>query len=256
MDLEEDHVIFGERLAEAAGKIIRDKFNKNRAVQYKDDGSPVTSADRDAETVMRDMIMVEYPKHGILGEENKSWQEESECLWVLDPIDGTRNFASGFYNFGTLIALVIGGRFALGIINQPVLKQRWVGVTGRGTVFNGKVIETRECSQLGEAWMCSTTPDMFKGSKETAYTKLSSIVRNTIFGSDCIGYGMLSCGKVDIVCEAQLKPWDFAAHIPIIEGSGGIITDWLGKKLTLESSGEVLATGSEKLHKQAVLALA
>ena len=128
MELEEDHVIFGERLAEAAGKIIRDKFNKNRIVQYKDDGSPVTSADRDAETVMRDMIMEEYPNHGILGEENKSWQEESECLWVLDPIDGTKNFASGFYNFGTLISLVIGGHFALGIINQPVLNQRWIGV--------------------------------------------------------------------------------------------------------------------------------
>ena len=104
--------------------------------------------------------------------------------------------------------------------------------------------------------MCSTTPDMFKGAKENGYTKLSTMVKHSIFGSDCIGYGMLSRGQIDIVCEAQLKPWDFAAHIPIIEGSGGIITDWSGKKLTLESRGDVLATGSEELHKQAILALA
>ena len=256
MELEEDYVIFGERLAEASGKIIRERFNKNRLVQYKDDGSPVTSADKDAETVMRDMIMVEYPNHGILGEENKSWQIGSEYLWVLDPIDGTKNFASGFYNFGTLIALVIGGHFALGIINQPVLNQCWIGVAGRGTLFNGDLTETRECSELGEAWMCSTTPNMFRGSKENGYKKLSSNVKHSIFGSDCIGYAMLSCGQIDIVCEAQLKPWDFAAHIPIIEGAGGMITDWSGKKLTLESSGEVLAAGSEELHKQAVLVLA
>ena len=127
MELEEDYVIFGERLAEAAGKIIRERFNKNRAVHYKDDGSPVTSADRDAEAVMRDMIMVEYPHHGILGEENKSWQVGSECLWILDPIDGTRSFVIGNPSWSNLVSLNYKDEPILGLANFPILKKFYIG---------------------------------------------------------------------------------------------------------------------------------
>ena len=244
-----------ERLADTARPIIRGYFRADAQLTFKADQSPVTAADTEAEAAMRAVIETAQPDHGILGEEQAGVREDADYLWVLDPIDGTKNFASGSYQFGTLIALVHQGRPVIGVIDQPILDERWIGITGEATQFNGESASTRGCATLRDAWMYSTTPAMFDGANEARFKNLSGSVKHALFGTDCYGYGLLASGHTDIICEAQMNPWDYMAHIPIIEGAGGIISDWSGAPLTLKSDGTVLAAGDADIHAAAVQAL-
>ena len=175
---------------------------------------------------------------------------------MLDPIDGTKNFASGSHQFGTLIGLLIDGLPVLGIIDQPVLGERWFGLAGETTMFNGQPIHTRACPALAEAWMYSTNPAMFQGAAERAFKSLAGSVKHALFGTDCIGFGLLAAGHTDIICEADMNLWDYMALIPVVEGSGGVISDWHGDPLTLTSDGPVLAAGDPRVHALAIDALA
>lgn len=186
-------------------------------------------------------------------------------MWVLDPIDGTKAFLTGKPTWGTLIALLHDGKPVMGIIDQPITQERWIGVEGKRTVLNGEPISTRDCSELGSAYMCTTSPMMFSGASKTAYARLRDSVVANQFGTDCYGYGLLAAGFVDIVAEADLKPWDYMAMVPIIEGAGGVITDWSDNPLRWHKdedsesitawSGEVLAAGSRVMHSECLKAL-
>ena len=252
MHVSETYVDLAERLAEASGKIVRRHFRSLSGVGEKQDLTPVTIADKEAEFAMRKMIQVEYPDHGIIGEEGGNTLQNNEFVWVLDPIDGTKNYASGSYQFGTLISLLEEGTCILGIIDQPVLKERWLGVRGRPTTFNADPVQARTCDELTDAWMYSSNPGMFELDNQKRFASLASRVKYSLFGTDCIGYGLVASGFTDIICEAQMKPWDYAAHIPIIEGAGGVISDWKGNPLTLYSGGTVLACGDARIHKAAL----
>ena len=242
------------RLADAAGAAIRPYFRQPLAVDDKPDLSPVTAADRAAELAMRELIEAGFPEHGIIGEEFGRVREAAEFVWVLDPIDGTKSFISGVPLFGTLIALTRGGRPILGIIDQPISRERWVGAAGRATTLNGRAIRCRECTALAAATLFATTPDMFGGPDAAAFARVSAAVKLTRFGADCYAYGLLAAGFVDLVLEASLKPYDFCAMIPIVEGAGGIATDWRGAGLGLASDGRVLVAGDRRVY-QAALAL-
>ena len=184
---------------------------------------------------------------------------------MLDPIDGTKAFVTGKPSWGTLIALLHNGTPILGIIDQPITKERWIGVQGRQTMLNGELVKARACGDLAQAYMYSTTPLMFAGATEAAYKKLQGRVASPQYGADCYAYGLLASGFVDLVAEADLKPWDYMALVPIVEGAGGVITDWNDKKLTWHAdgsgesisawSGEVLAAGDRRLHAEALKAL-
>ena len=154
---------FAQRLADAAGEVIRPYFRKPLAIRDKADLSPVTAADREAEEVMRALIERHFPEHGILGEEFGSVREDAEFVWVLDPIDGTKSFISGVPLFGTLIALTRDRRPVLGVIDQPISRERWTGASGRPTTLNGAAIHCRACPMLAAATLFATTPDMFQG---------------------------------------------------------------------------------------------
>ena len=242
------------RLADAAGAAIRPYFRQPLAVDDKPDLSPVTAADRAAELAMRELIEAGFPEHGIIGEEFGRVREVAEFVWVLDPIDGTKSFISGVPLFGTLIALTRAGRPILGIIDQPISRERWVGAAGRATTLNGRAIRCRECTALATATLFATTPDMFGGPDAAAFARVSAAVKLTRFGADCYAYGLLAAGFVDLVLEASLKPYDFCAMIPIVEGAGGIATDWRGAGLGLASEGRVLVAGDRRVY-QAALAL-
>jgi inositol-phosphate phosphatase / L-galactose 1-phosphate phosphatase / histidinol-phosphatase len=186
-------------------------------------------------------------------------------MWVFDPIDGTKAFITGKPSWGTLVALLHKGRPVLGIIDQPITKERWIGVHGRQTVMNGEPIHTGNCTDLKDAYMYSTTPLMFTGASKHAYNRLRDSVLSAQYGADCYAYGLLAAGFVDIVAEADMKPWDYMAMVPIIEGAGGIITDWNDNPLRWHAdeqtesitawSGEVLAAGSRVLHAECLKAL-
>ena len=241
-------------LAEAAGKAIRPYFRQPLAVDDKPDLSPVTAADRAAETAMRRLIAARFPEHGIIGEEFGPEREQAEFVWVLDPIDGTKSFISGVPLFGTLIALAQAGRPILGIIDQPISRERWIGARARPTTFNGVPIRCRPCASLAAATSFSTSPDMFRGADAAAFARVATAAKLVRFGADCYAYGLLACGFIDLVIEASLKPYDFSAMLPIVEGAGGVASDWRGAPLSLASDGRVLVAGDRRAH-QAALAL-
>ncbi len=243
------------RLADAAGAEIRPYFRRPLVIDDKPDLTPVTAADRAAEAAMRALIEAHFPEHGIVGEEFGRVREDAEFVWVLDPIDGTKSFISGVPLFGTLIALTRRRRPILGIIDQPISRERWVGATGRPTTLNGAPIHCRACPALAVATLFATTPDMFKGDDAIAFARVSAAVKLTRFGADCYAYGLLAAGFVDLVLEASLKPYDFCAMVPIVEGAGGVATDWRGKALDLVSDGRILVAGDRRAHLAALALL-
>jgi histidinol-phosphatase len=252
----ESFLPFAERLADASAEVIRRYFRVSAAElkqESKSDDSPVTIADRSAEEVMRALIEKTYPDHGIFGEEFGFVRTDAEYAWVLDPIDGTRAFVTGMPIFGTLIALMRNGRPILGIINQPILDERWVGMTGHGSTFNGRPIATSGVARLADAAQYSTDPDMFKTPEERA--KVDAVlaeVKSRRYGGDCYATAMLAMGFVDLVIEASLKIYDFMALVPVVEGAGGVMTDWNGNPLRPDSEGRTVAAASAACHAAAV----
>src|SRR5215471_13258459 len=233
------------QLADVARRIVREHFRAPLAVEPKIDGTPVTVADRDIESQMRRMIRATFPGHAIRGEEFAA-EGSGEFTWVLDPIDGTKSFVSGYPLFGSLIALQQEDRAVLGVLEAPVVAERWVGADGRTTLCNGKPARTRDCRSLGEAILYTTTPESFEGPDRSRFEALSARTALRRFGGDCYLYGMLASGYCDLVIEAKLKPHDFMAVIPIVNGAGGRISDWRGASLDVSSDGRVIATATEE----------
>lgn len=250
-----DFIALAHQLADAAGKVIGQYFRTPVAVDDKADESPVTIADRQAEMVMREMVQAAYPDHGIIGEEHGSLNPDAEWLWIFDPIDGTKAFITGKPCFGTLICLMHNGEPVLGILNQPITRERWVGVSGQGATLNGAPIRVRACDDLSKAALYSTDPSMFSGAETDAFVALCNAVKLRRFGADCYAYGLLAAGFVDLVCEADLKLYDFAALIPIIREAGGMVTDWTGQPPKRATDGRILAAGDARAHAQALALL-
>ncbi len=251
----EAYIAFAARLADAAGAAIRPYFRAPVAVEAKADASPVTAADRAAEAAMRSLIERHYPDHGIIGEELGTVREHAAEIWVLDPIDGTKSFITGKPIFSTLIAFLREGRPVLGVIDQPVLGERWLGAAGRPTTFNGTVVSARSCPGLEEAILNATTPDMFSTADKEAFDRLAAKSRHTVYGGDGYAYGLAASGHIDLVVEAGLAPHDFCALAPVIEGAGGVMTDWRGAALHAGSDGRVVAAGDEAVHGLALAVL-
>ncbi|MCC7259577.1 MAG: histidinol-phosphatase [Alphaproteobacteria bacterium] len=242
---------FANTLADAAGGIARRYFRTAYDSSLKSDHTPVTIADKEIEATLRTMIEAEYPEHGIFGEETGITHREAEYLWVIDPIDGTRAFMAGKPTFTTLIALCRHGEPILGIIDQPIARERWIG-DGRRTTLNGKAVRVRPCAALDSAIFSTTSPYLFSDQERTKFERIREAAQSTLFGSDAYAYALLASGCIDLVVESGLKPYDFAALIPVVEGAGGIITDWQGEKLSLNSPGHVIAAGDKALHGQAL----
>lgn len=243
-------VALAQRLADAARTVTRGYFRKPVTVLDKEDASPVTVADRESEAAMRRLIEEHDGSHGIFGEEYGAVRTDADWVWVLDPIDGTKAFITGKPSFGTLIALLHRGQPVLGIIDQPILEERWLGVAGRPTTLNGAPVRTRPCPDIAHAALYATAPEMFVGPDIPLWETLRARVKLPRYGADCYAYGLLAAGFVDLVVEASLKPYDYLSMVTIIEGAGGVITDWQGDRLGLGSDGRVAAAGDPVAHRQ------
>ena len=257
MNLDPD-IALALRLAEAARSAIRPYFRTALTATRKDDATPVTLADRAAETAMRRLIKAEFPRDAIHGEEFGAEPGTSGRTWVLDPIDGTTAFLAGRPIFGTLIALVIEGWPVLGVIDQAILGERWIGATGQPTTLNGKPARTRACRALADAAIATTGPHYFDDHDGGHFMALAAKTdhKRMVMGGDCYNYAMLASGHLDIVCEANLKLHDYAALVPVVEGAGGTMCDWNGDPLHAGSSGHVLALGDPARLEDVVAALA
>jgi histidinol phosphatase-like enzyme (inositol monophosphatase family) len=238
-----------EAAADAAAAVVRPAFRARLVAELKSDLSPVTAADRGAEQAMRAVLAARFPEHGILGEEFGLENPAAALRWVIDPIDGTRAFITGRPLFGTLVGLLEGERPILGLIDQPVTGERWIGAIGRPTLFRGPfggAAGCRACASLAAAELSCTSPLMF-GAHLPRWQRLAGAVARASFGGDCYAYGLLALGQIDVIAEADLKIWDWAALVPVIEGAGGRMTDWDGRALRPESDGRALAVGDPAL---------
>jgi histidinol phosphatase-like enzyme (inositol monophosphatase family) len=249
-----------EAAADVAGAVIRPYFRAGLAADLKGDASPVTIADRSAELAIRAVLGERFPEHGILGEEFGPRNPEARYRWVLDPIDGTRAFITGRPVFGTLIALLDGDTPILGVIDQCVTGERWIGARGRPTSFRGPfggAAGCRPCATLAEAELSCTSTEVFDADHLARWERLHGAVRRTSFGGDCYAYGLLALGQLDVVAEATMKIWDWAALVPVIEGAGGSLTDWQGQPLRPDNAGfnsdaDTLAVGDARLLEPAM----
>jgi histidinol phosphatase-like enzyme (inositol monophosphatase family) len=247
------------QLADASGSIIRRYFRQPylETATKNEASSMVTIADREAEEAMVAIIRRELPEDGVIREEGANIPSQSGRYWVLDPIDGTSSFVKGLPIFGTLIGLVAENEPILGIVDQPILGDRWLGVKGQASRYNNQIIinpyvQERELI-LENACLTSTTPLMFITERQQAIARhLQTVCKRTAFGGDCYNYMMLATGcsaMPMIILESDLKYYDFCALIPIIESTGAIITDWSGNRLQADSS-EVLAVSNLGLWQQ------
>lgn len=231
------------RCADAAGAVARKHYRTPVAVDVKADTSPVTIADREVESAIRAILAAERPQDGILGEEHGSRDLNAEYVWVIDPIDGTKSFITGRPLFTTLIALLHRGVPVLGIIDQPVIGDRWLGVAGQATTLNGNTIRTRLCPDPAMATQAATMPFPHPEFRQT-----EAASRYMVWGGDAYAFGLLAAGFIDLMVEAGLQPYDWAALVAVIEGAGGVITDWEGQPLRLGTNGNVVAAGDPSLH--------
>ncbi|HWV96497.1 MAG TPA: histidinol-phosphatase [Xanthobacteraceae bacterium] len=254
-----DFTAFIDRLATASGETILPFFRTSLGVEDKKSKQgfdPVTEADRGAEAVMRRMIKASFPEHGIVGEEFGNEREGADYVWVLDPIDGTKSFISGFPIWGTLIALMHRGAPVFGMMHQPYIGERFSGDNGSALYRSGngqRKLSVRRCESLSEATLFTTSPLLMNESDRVAFTRVQDHARLTRFGGDCYSYCMLAAGHVDLVIETELKPYDIAALIPIIAGAGGVITTWDGKPA--QQGGRIVAAGDPRVHEQALKVL-
>ena len=247
---------FAERLADAAGEIVRARFRAPFDIAYKPGNSPVTEVDRAVEARLREMIADTHPSHGVIGEEYGEERGDAEEVWVIDPIDGTRLFMAGIPLFGTLIAYVRGERPLFGVIDQPITGERWLGGAGRATTLNGAPVRARACADFSDALLCASSPVYFEGDDLAAFERLRAAVGWTQYGTDCYGFGLIASGQIDLGVETDMGVHDFLALVPVIEGAGGIMTDWEGRSLTLRSGARVLAAGDRAAHARARALLA
>jgi inositol-phosphate phosphatase/L-galactose 1-phosphate phosphatase/histidinol-phosphatase len=239
---------FAIQLADKAGEIARRYFRSSLEVIAKDDASPVTIADREIESAIAGMIAKKYPDHGIYGEEHGRINANATYQWVIDPIDGTRAFIAGIPTFTTLIALCEDDIPILGIIDQPISGERWVGATPSGV----KITTKRNTALRNAAIGTTSAPYYFSTLENARFNRLRAQCAHTIIGGDAYGYAMLATGQLDLFADTCMKPYDFCALVPVVQAAGGVITDWAGKPLTLHSDGTVLAAANAELHKQAL----
>lgn len=253
---DQDLIDLAHHLADASGAVLRRYYRAEIDADDKDDGSPVTIADREAEVVMRELLAARAPDHGVVGEELGRTRDDAEIVWVLDPIDGTKAFITGKPLFTTLIGVLFRGQPVLGLIDQPVVGDRWVGAVGRATVLGSRPVRTRDAASLARARLSTTGPQYFDAASKRAFDRVAARARLVTYGGDGYQYGLVASGGLDLVIESGLKLHDFAALVAVVEGAGGVITDWHGRPLDAASDGSVLAAGDPRVHAEAQRLLA
>lgn len=262
LDIQADSIVkFAKSLADEAREISLAGFRKDNAILSKNDHSPVTAIDRSVETLVRDLVEKTYPTHGFLGEEFGSLNLEAPDLWVVDPIDGTRSFITGWPIWGTLVAKLSNNIPELGIIDMPALKERWVGICGEGCTFEDATgtfqhCQVSACKTLKDARFYTTNILYFDSADRQKIEAMLLATAVPRFGGDCYSYGLLASGHVDLVIEANLEPYDYLALVPVVQSAGGVITDWSGDTLTRHSDGRVIAAATLELHHETMQFLA
>lgn len=244
----DEFVAAASDFADASRMMLRAAAEEAGAPELKADRTFVTATDRAIELRLREMIVARFPHHGIWGEEFGRHQPDAEWQWILDPIDGTAQFIAGIPVYATLIALARGGVPVIGLMDFPAVGERWIGCEGRPTRRNGAVCRTSGQRDLDAAILSTSSPDFYTAEELPALDALHGATRWRIYGGAAMSYGRLAAGRTDLACDARFQVYDFACFRPIIEGAGGVVSDWEGRPLTLGSGTRVLAAATAELH--------
>lgn len=247
---------FSERLADISRAMLRAAAKDAPRVDLKQDASFVTATDRAVEARLREEIHAAFPDHGILGEEHGSERLDAEFVWVLDPIDGTAAWIAGIPVYGTLIGTARGGRPFTGVIDLPATAERLTGIAGRGAWHDGVPIRCRKGTALADAYMTSSNPRFVPEPDRAPFARLDGAVRFTQYGGSCYAYACLARGRTDLAVDAGFDTYDLFAPAAIVEGAGGVVTDWTGVPIDLNWHGRVVSAGDAGLHRQALDLLA
>lgn len=240
---------FAEELADAARLMAMRRACSPLQIVAKYDGSPVTIVDGDIAHVLGELTAERYPGHAIhLGSVDEAARTPT---WVFDPIARTRGFPAGSELLATSIALVDGLRPVLAVVDLPVLRERWTGTAG-ATHFNGRPVWTSAQKRLSGARLYTTSRGAFSPEGRAAVEQLARVCTLRCFGGGCCAYGLLASGHCDLVVEEGLQPKDYMAPACVVEGAGGIVTDWTGAPLGLHSDGRVVAAATRQLHREAL----
>jgi histidinol phosphatase-like enzyme (inositol monophosphatase family) len=251
---------FALELARAAGAVILPLFRAEHGLENKAGPGafdPVTAADRGAETAMRRLIAARFPDHGVIGEEHGEDRPEAEFVWVLDPVDGTRAFVAGLPLWTTLIGLRWQGRPVVGAVAQPYLDEVFHGTAAGSAVSRRgerRPLKVRPCPRLTEAVVATTDPALLNGAELGAWRQVQQTARIARYGCDAYAFAMVAAGAIDLVVEAGLKAWDIEAAIPLLEGAGGMVTDWRGAPVGRDG-GQVAVAGDRRCLDEALVAL-
>ncbi|WP_113910827.1 inositol monophosphatase family protein [Roseovarius dicentrarchi] len=242
-------------LAERAAEMARGYFRGDLGVSFKSDDSPVTQADRAIERLVRDRIAQKFPDHGIVGEEHGADAAGRKRVWVIDPIDGTRSFITGFPLFGFLLAHLVEGRPEIGIISMPMLGEVYTGAAGRGAALNGTPIRASTTTRMDAATLYINEGEKIHAARPEILSRLLAAGQTRRFCHDCYPYALLAAGHVDVVVDYDLQPYDFMALRPVVTEAGGILTDWSGRVPQLDYSGPIVAAATPELHAAALALL-
>ena len=253
------------RLNAEAAQVILPLFRADHGLENKASHGafdPVTAADKGAEAAIRQLISKTFPDHGVIGEEYGEDRPDAEFVWVLDPVDGTRAFVAGLPVWTTLIGLRYQGAPVLGLIGQAYLDEAFVGSKALGSrLIRGETslpLSVRACPQLSDAVIATTDPGLFDAHEAAAWTDVRAKSRLARFGCDAYAYAMVALGKMDLILETGLKSWDIEAAIPVIEGAGGIVSDWHGRPISATpalTGGQMAIGGDQACLEQALACL-
>ncbi len=237
------------RIAEEASAVPMRHFRQGSlGIELKGDQSPVTVADRATEEAIRAALAEAYPDHGIYGEEFGISGSLDGPAWIIDPIDGTRFFLSGYPTFGMLIGHLQSGVPQVGVVRMPALDETYLGIRGGGATLNGTPIRARTTTRLDEAIVFVNEAERTHADDPARFARLCRIGHTTRMSYDCYPHAMVAAGQIDAVTDMGLEPYDFLPLIPVIEAAGGIITDWQGRTLGMGSDGRVVTAATPRLH--------
>lgn len=235
-------------IAEAASKIPMTYFRKPLTLVEKEDESPVTIADRETEMFIRESLAVAFPQDGIFGEEFGVQKGANDALWIIDPIDGTRSFITGNPLFGMLLGRTVAGVPQIGVVRMPSLNETFAGAAGRGATLNGMSVQTRSTTELATAMIYVNEAEKIEAADPARFARLCRIGHTRRMAYDCYPHALVAAGQIDAVIDCGLQPYDYLPLIALVQGAGGVICDWHGNELSLQSDGRVVTAATPALR--------
>ncbi len=237
--------------SQRAAEVVMSYYKQNLVVEQKVDASPVTVADREAERVIRSILQEQFPTYGFIGEEFGTSSAAASAQWVIDPIDGTKNFIKGIPFFGILIGLVRSGEFELGVSNVPGMQELLYAQRGLGAFLNHEAVRVSSETELSESMVSVGGMKHFvtSGMEAGLARVIEKVSRSRAFG-DAYAYHLVASGRFEAVIEAKVDIWDIAAPVAIIEAAGGMCTDINGNPITDQTHTIIASNG--KVHEEIV----